>query len=159
VNKPIHEKRRRGIRISVLLAAAFGIASPLLAGNEAILPPGWDPSVADTVDYLQTELEQEQAQQGINRLTGQISSLLDAELFIAYVRLFDHLEQRAQTTLKREQAEWLKQRTKVTNLAGQKEEGGSASSMESNDAFADFTRKRIQLLNDRLKKLGVKSGE
>jgi uncharacterized protein YecT (DUF1311 family) len=159
VNKPIHEKRRRGIRISVLLAAAFGIASPLLAGNEAILPPGWDPSVADTVDYLQTELEQEQAQQGINRLTGQISSLLDAELFIAYVRLLDHLEQRAQTTLKREQAEWLKQRTKVTNLAGQKEEGGSASSMESNDAFADFTRKRIQLLNDRLKKLGVKSGE
>jgi uncharacterized protein YecT (DUF1311 family) len=143
----------------VLLAAAFGIASPLLAGNEAILPPGWDPSVADTVDYLQTELEQEQAQQGINRLTGQISSLLDAELFIAYVRLLDHLEQRAQTTLKREQAEWLKQRTKVTNLAGQKEEGGSASSMESNDAFADFTRKRIQLLNDRLKKLGVKSGE
>ena len=143
----------------MLLAAAFGIASPLLAGNEAVLPPDWDPSVADTVDYLQTELEQEQAQQGINRLTGQISSLLDAELFIAYVRLLDHLEQRAQTTLKREQAEWLKQRTKVTNLAGQKEEGGSASSMESNDAFADFTRKRIQLLNDRLKKLGVKSGE
>jgi uncharacterized protein YecT (DUF1311 family) len=143
------------MKISVLLATIFGISSPLLAANEAILPRGWDPSVTDTVDYLQTELEQEQAQQGINRLTAQISSLLDVELFITYVRLFDHLEPTAQTTLKREQADWLKQRVKVTYLAGQKEEGGSASSMESNDAFADFTRKRIQLLNDRLKKLGI----
>ena len=143
----------------MLLVAAFGISSTMLAANEAILPNEWDPSITDTVDYLQTELEQEQAQQGINRLTGQISSLLDAELFITYVRLFDHLDPRAQTTLKREQADWLKQRTKVTHLAGQKEEGGSASAMESNDAFAEFTRKRIQQLNDRLKKLGVEAGQ
>jgi len=143
----------------VLLVTAFGISSPLLAANEAILPSGWDPSVTDAVDYLQTELEQEQAQQGINRLTAQISSLVDTELFVTYVRLFDHLDPRAQTTLKREQTDWLKQRVKVTYLAGQKEEGGSASSMESNYAFADLTRKRIQLLNDRLKKLGLEAGK
>jgi uncharacterized protein YecT (DUF1311 family) len=155
----MQRKRRHRMKISVLLATVFGISSPLLAANEAILPSGWDPSVTDAVDYLKTELEQEQAQQGINRLTAQISSLLDAELFITYVSLFDHLEPRAQTTLKREQADWLKQRVKVTYLAGQKEEGGSASSMESNYAFADFTRKRIQLLSDRLKKLGIEAGK
>jgi hypothetical protein len=75
----MQRRRRYGIRISVLLVAAFGISSTMLAANEAILPNGWDPSITDTVDYLQTELEQEQAQQGINRLTGQISSLLGVE--------------------------------------------------------------------------------
>jgi hypothetical protein len=39
----------------------------------------------------------------------------------------------------------------IRNFVGKKEEGGSASSMESNYAFAEFTGKRIQLLNDRLK--------
>ena len=75
----------------MLLLAAFGASLPLLAADETILPHGWDPSVTDAVDYLKSELETEQAQQGINRLTGHISSLLDAELFVTYVRLFEHL--------------------------------------------------------------------
>jgi uncharacterized protein YecT (DUF1311 family) len=144
---------RNRVRIWVLLLVALGISSPLLATAETILPDGWNPSVGDAIDYLKSELEQEQAQQGINRLTGQISDLLDAELFISYVRLLDQLDAKAQATLKQEQADWLKQREKVTYLAGKKEEGGSASPMESNYAFAEFTQKRIQLLGDRLKKL------
>jgi len=36
---------------------------------------------------------------------------------------------------------------------------GSASPMESNYAFAEFSGKRIQLLNDRLKKLGIEPGK
>jgi uncharacterized protein YecT (DUF1311 family) len=155
VNKSIRRKGRPGIRVLVFMLAAFPVSSPLLAANDAILPDDWSPSVTDTVDYLQNELEQEQAQQGINRLTAQISNLLDTELFIAYVRLFDHLDPRAQATLKRDQSDWLKQRMKAALLAAKKEEGGSASPMESNYAFAEFTRKRIQLLNDRLKRLGI----
>jgi uncharacterized protein YecT (DUF1311 family) len=75
------------------------------------------------------------------------------------VRLFDHLDPRAQAALKQEQADWLKRREKVTRLAGKREEGGNASPMESNYAFAEFTGKRIRLLNDRLKKLGIEPGK
>jgi uncharacterized protein YecT (DUF1311 family) len=155
----MRSKRRHKIRISVLLLVAFGASSPLLGADETILLHGWSPSVTNEVDYLKSELENEQGQQGINRLTGHISSLLDAELFVTYVRLFDHLDPRARTALKHEQANWLKQREKVTHLAGKRAVGGSASPMESNYAFAEFTAKRIQLLNDRLKKLGIEPGE
>jgi hypothetical protein len=91
MDNSMHRTSRHRIRISVLLLAAFGASLPLLAADETILPHGWDPSVTDAVDYLKSELETEQAQQGINRLTGHISSLLDAELFVTYVRLFEHL--------------------------------------------------------------------
>ena len=155
----IRRKHRRRISISVFLLAGLGASAPLLIADETILPHGWSPSVIDEVDHLKSELETEQAQQGINRLTGRISSLLDAELFVTYVRLFDHLDARAQAVLKKEQADWLKQREKVIRVAGKREDGGSASPMESNYAFSDFTAKRIQLLNDRLKKLGMEPHE
>jgi uncharacterized protein YecT (DUF1311 family) len=155
----ICRKHRRRISISVFLLAGLGASAPLLIADETILPHGWSPSVIDEVDHLKSELETEQAQQGINRLTGRISSLLDAELFVTYVRLFDHLDARAQAVLKKEQADWLKQREKVARVAGKREDGGSASSMESNYAFSEFTAKRIQLLNDRLKKLGMEPHE
>ena len=155
----IRRKHRRRISISVFLLAGLGASAPLLIADETILPHGWSPSVIDEVDHLKSELETEQAQQGINRLTGRISSLLDAELFVTYVRLFDHLDARAQAVLKKEQADWLKQREKVARVAGKREDGGSASPMESNYAFSDFTAKRIQLLNDRRKKLGIEPDE
>jgi uncharacterized protein YecT (DUF1311 family) len=150
-------RRKRGRRISILafLLAGLGASAPPVTADEMILPHGWSPSVIDEVDYLKSELETEQAQQGINRLTGHISSLMDAELFISYVRLSDHLDPRARAVLKKEQADWLKQREKVTGVAGKRADGGSASPMESNYVFSEFTGKRIQLLNDRLKKLGI----
>ena len=152
----ILRKLRRGIRLPLLLLTGVGTLSLRLAANDTILPHGWSPSLADEVDYLKSELESEQAQQGINRLTGHISSLLDAELFMTYVRLADRLDPKARAALKQEQADWLKQREKVTRLAGQRAEGGSARPMEENDAFAEFTEKRIELLNNRLKKFGAK---
>jgi uncharacterized protein YecT (DUF1311 family) len=45
----------------------------------------------------------------------------------------------------------------VTRIAGKREEGGSARPMEENDAFIEFTEKRIQLLNNRLKKVNLTS--
>ena len=39
----------------MLLLAAFSASLPLLAADETILPHGWDPSVADAVDYLKSE--------------------------------------------------------------------------------------------------------
>jgi len=150
-------KFRKDFRLPLLLLAAFGILAPRLVAEEPIVPRGWNPSLIDEIDYLKSELESEQAQQGINRLTGHISSLLDAELFMTYLRLADRLAPNARPALKQEQADWLKQREKVTRIAGKRAEGGSARPMEENDAFADFTERRIQVLNNRLKKLSLKS--
>jgi uncharacterized protein YecT (DUF1311 family) len=150
-------KLRKDIRLPLLFLAVFGILALRLVAEEPIAPQGWNPSLIDEIDYLKSELESEQAQQGINRLTGHISSLLDAELFMTYMRLTDRLDPKARPALKQEQANWLKQRDKVTRLAGMRAEGGSARPMEENNAFAEFTEKRIQLLNSRLKKLNLKS--
>ena len=145
-------KLGKAIWLPLPFLVAFGASSLRLAAEEPIVPQGWSPSLIDEINYLKSELESEQAQQGINSLTGHISSLLDAELFIIYVQLADRLDSKAKSALKQEQADWLKQRAKVTRIAGQKEEGGSASPMEENNAFVEFTEKRIKLLNDVLKK-------
>jgi len=150
-------KLRKDFRLPLPFLAAFAILAMRLVAEGPIVPQGWNPSLIDEIDYLKSELESEQAQQGINRLTGHISSLLDAELFMTYLRLADRLAPNARPALKQEQADWLKQREKVTRIAGKRAEGGSARSMEENYAFAEFTEKRIQLLNNRLKKLNLKS--
>jgi uncharacterized protein YecT (DUF1311 family) len=150
-------KLRKDICLPLVSLAAFGILAMRLVAEEPIVPQGWNPSLRDEIDYLKSELESEQAQQGINRLAGHISSLLDAELFMTYLRLADRLDSKARPALKKEQADWLKQREKVTRIAGKRSEGGSASPMEENNAFAEFTEKRIELLNNRLKKLNLKS--
>jgi len=150
-------KLRKDIRLPLLFLAAFGILAMRLVAEDSIVPQGWNPSLIGEIDYLKNELESEQAQQGINRLTGHISSLLDAELFMIYLRLTDRLDPKARSALKQEQTDWLKQREKVTRIAGKMAEGGSARPMEENNAFAEFTEKRIQLLSSRLKKLNLKS--
>jgi uncharacterized protein YecT (DUF1311 family) len=132
---------------------ALAVSSSLLHAGDSILPKGWDPSTTDAVDYLQQELQNETAQQGINRLTGHIASVLDAQLLVAYVKLYDRLDEKGQASLKEEQAQWLAKRQKTARAAAKSEEGGSASAMEGNTAYSDFTTKRIQALEARSKKL------
>jgi hypothetical protein len=52
----MQRKRRPKIRISVLLLAAFGASSPLLAAAETIFPHSWGPSVTDEISFLKSEL-------------------------------------------------------------------------------------------------------
>jgi uncharacterized protein YecT (DUF1311 family) len=138
------------------LFCALIVSSPLLHAGDSILPKGWDPSSADAVEYLQQELQNETAQQGINRLTGHIASVLDAQLLVAYVRLYDRLDEKGKSALKAEQSEWLAKRRAVARTAAKTDEGGSASPMDANVAFADFTTKRIKALEARVKKLGAR---
>jgi uncharacterized protein YecT (DUF1311 family) len=137
------------------LCLAFAISSPLLHAGDSILPKGWDPSTTDATDYLQQALQDEKAQQGINRLTSQIASVLDAQLLVAYVKLYERLDEKGKASLKEEQAQWLAKRKKTSLAAAKSEEGGSASSMEANMAFSDFTTKRLQSLGARSKKLAA----
>ena len=139
--------------MKLLAAICLALSSPLLLAGDSILPKGWDPSTADATDFLRQELQDEKAQQGINILTGHIASLLDAQLLVAYVRLYERLDDKGKASLKEEQAQWLAKRQKTATAAAKGEEGGSASSMEANTAFADFTTKRLQALEARSKKL------
>jgi uncharacterized protein YecT (DUF1311 family) len=132
---------------------AFAASSSLLHAADSILPKGWEPSTTDAVDYLQQALQDEKAQQGINLLTSHIASVLDAQLLVAYVELYERLDEKGKASLKEEQAQWLAKRHKNEMAAGKSEEGGSASAMEANTAFAAFTTKRIQALEARLKKM------
>ncbi len=132
-------------------------AARLLAADDNVLPRGWAPSVTDAVDYLSDELKQEKSQMGMNILSGHIASLLDAELLVVYVRLFDQLDPKSRAALRQEQAQWMSQREKIARTAGKKEQGGSAAAMESNTAFADVTLKRIHALGDRLKQSAGKT--
>jgi len=144
--------------MKLLPAICFALAasSSFLHAADSILPKGWEPSTTDAVDYLQQALQDEKAQQGINRLTGHIASVLDAQLLVAYVELYDLLDEKGKASLKEEQAQWLTKRHKNALAAAKGEEGGTASSMEANTAFADFTTKRLQALEARSKKLTSK---
>jgi uncharacterized protein YecT (DUF1311 family) len=138
--------------LPALLFALAVWSSPLHAGD-SILPKGWAPSTTEATDYLEQALQSENAQQGINRLSGNIASLLDAQLLVAYVRLYERLDEKGQGALKAEQTLWLAKRHQTALAAARTAEGGSASAMEANTAFGDFTTKRIHALDARLKKL------
>jgi len=141
------------MKLLAAICLALAASSPLLRAGDSILPKGWDPSTDDATAYLQQALQDEQAQQGINRLTGHIASVLDAQLLVAYVKLYERLDEKGKAAFKEEQAQWLAKRQKTARAAAKTEEGGSASSMEANTAFADFTTKRLQALEARLKKM------
>jgi uncharacterized protein YecT (DUF1311 family) len=145
------------MKLLPVLCCALAVSSSLLHAGDSILPKGWAPSTADAVEFLQQELQSETAQQGINRLTGHIADVLDAQLLVAYVKLYDRLDEKGKSALKEEQTQWLAKRQKTAKAAAKSEEGGSASSMEANTAFSDFTTKRIQALEARSKKLSADS--
>jgi uncharacterized protein YecT (DUF1311 family) len=135
------------------LCFALALSAPFLRAGDSILPKGWNPSTIDAKDYLDRALQDEKSQQGMNRLTGHIASVLDAQLVVAYVKLYERLDEKGRAALKEEQTQWLAKRQKTALAAARSEEGGSASPMEANTAFADFTTKRLQALEARLKKL------
>jgi uncharacterized protein YecT (DUF1311 family) len=140
------------MKLLASICLALAALSPLLSAGDSILPKGWEPSTTEATDYLQQALQDEKAQQGINQLTGHIASVLDAQLLVAYVKLYERLDEKGKAALKEEQAQWLAKRQKAAKVAARSEEGGSASSMEANTAFADLTTKRLQALEARLKK-------
>ena len=121
-----------------------------------IVPDGWLPALAPSIRYALEELKETNAQLGMNLLSRYIADMTDAQLFIAYVRLYEKLPAKERAALMAEQATWLKERPKAA-AAGVESEGGSLAPLEANNAEVTFTEKRLADLRARLKALSKKS--
>ena len=117
--------------------------------EKAILPREWRPDLSSAGEWLEQDLKETQAQQGMNRLTRCLADLKDAELLTIYVRLYETLNSQEQRALLQDQTRWLKKRSKAAEDAIESE-GGSLAPTEANSAEAKFTEKRIAELKKRL---------
>ena len=91
----------------------------------------------------------------MNRLSREVADMTDAQLFIAYVRLYEKLGPKERAALLAEQTKWLKARVKAAE-DGVESEGGSLAPLEANNAEVTFTEKRLAELRARLKDLPAK---
>ena len=120
-----------------------------------IIPADWLPALAPSIQSALDDLKQANAQMEMNRISRQIADMTDAQLFIAYVRLYERLPQKERDALVAEQAKWLKARVKAAQ-DGVESAGGSLAPFEANNAELTFTEKRLAELRARLKALGAK---
>ena len=145
-----------------LLAAAFACTiaaiAPIHAQSTAtpIIPEGWLPALAPSIEAALEQLKEATAQTEMNRLSRHVADMTDAQLFIAYVRLYEKLPPKERTALAAEQAKWLKARVKAAE-AGVESKGGSLAPLEANNAEVTFTEKRLAELRARLKTASAKS--
>lgn len=123
------------------------------AGAEAksrIIPEDWLPVLSPSIDSALQNLKEANSQSEMNQLSRHVADMTDAQLFIAYVRLYEKLPPKAQKQLAEEQAQWLKKRPKVAK-AGIESAGGSLAPLEANNAEVTYTEKRLAELRARLK--------
>ena len=114
-----------------------------------ILPREWRPDTTEACEWLDQDLTEMEAQQGMNRLSRCLADLKDAELFVIYVQLFEILPEPERQSLIREQKQWLVARKKAAKKAVDSE-GGSLAPYEANSAEMKFTERRIAELGKRL---------
>jgi len=121
-----------------------------------MIPEDWLPALSPSLTSALSQLKEAETQGEMNSLSRQIADRTDAQLFIAYVRLYERLGPSERKTLHDEQARWLTQRTK-TAREGVESKGGSLAPLEANNAEVTFTEKRLSELRARLKALGGKN--
>ena len=139
----------------MLGSSAFAQSKKASGTNPKIIPAEWIPALAPSIKAALGDLEEANSQPEMNRLSRQVADMTDAQLFIAYVRLYERLPQKERDALLAEQAKWLKARTKAAE-DGVESEGGSLAPLEANNAAVTFTEKRLAELRARLKALDAK---
>ncbi|HSH40144.1 MAG TPA: lysozyme inhibitor LprI family protein [Chthoniobacterales bacterium] len=130
-------------------AAAQTKATP---AQSKIIPAEWLPALAPSIKSALDDLKDANSQVQMNLLSRQVADMTDAQLFIAYIRLYERLPQKERDALLAEQAKWLKARTKAAT-DGVESQGGSLAPLEANNAELTFTEKRLAELRARLKAL------
>jgi uncharacterized protein YecT (DUF1311 family) len=143
------------MRLQFLTAAltfAFAAIAPVQAQTKPtpMIPEGWLPALAPSIEAALERLKEANAQMEMNLLSRQIADMTDAQLFIAYVRLYEKLPPKERAALVAEQAKWLKARQKEA-AAGVASKGGSLAPLEANNAEVTYTEKRLAELRARLK--------
>jgi uncharacterized protein YecT (DUF1311 family) len=114
-----------------------------------ITPKQWRPDAATAIEWLEQDLQETKAQQGMNKLSRCIADLKDAQLFGVYIRLAEYLSAADRQKLRQEQENWLLAREKYTEEHIESH-GGSLAPLEANKAEIKFTEKRIVELTKRL---------
>ena len=114
-----------------------------------IVPDDWLPALAPSIKSSLSDLKEAETQASMNALSREVAEMTDAQLFIAYVRLYERLSTKERAALYAEQAKWLKARAKAARDAQAK--GGSLAPLEANNAELTLTEKRLDELRARLK--------
>lgn len=123
-----------------------------------IVPAEWTPALAPSIKSALADLKDANSQAEMNLRSRQVADMTDAQLFIAYIRLYERLPQKERDALLAEQTKWLKARAKAA-ADGVESEGGSLAPLEANNAELTFTEKRLAELRGRLKGVGAKKEE
>lgn len=139
---------------AIVLLGTF-ISTPSSVAQTNITPPDWLPALSPSIRAALEQLKVADTQAEMNSLSRQVAEMTDAQLFIAYVRLYEKLGTKARAALLAEQTKWLKARTKAASDAVESE-GGSLAPLEANSAEVTFTEQRLAELRARLKTLGAK---
>src|SRR6186713_749417 len=130
----------------VALAVTFVLIQPCAAQTKSkIIPDDWLPALAPSIESALDRLKDANSQMEMNLLSRQIADMTDAQLFVAYVRLYEKLPAKDRAALVAEQEKWLKARSKAA-AAGVESEGGSLAPLEANNAEVTFTEKRLKEL-------------
>jgi len=147
--------RMRLFSIVAALFVCLPVWSPSLSAQTKpkIIPADWLPALSPSIKSALEQLKEANSQSEMNSLSRQVADMTDAQLFIAYVRLYESLSATERTKLMQEQSEWLKKRTKAAK-DGVESEGGSLAPLEASNAEVTYTEKRLAELRARLKAAG-----
>ena len=131
---------------TLLIAPAMCAAEP----STKIIPTDWLPALAPSITSALAQLKEANSQGEMNALSRQVAEMTDAQVFIAYVRLYERLSPKERQALFAEQAKWLKAREKAAK-DGVESTGGSLAPLEASSAAVTFSEKRLAELRARLK--------
>lgn len=116
-----------------------------------IVQDDWSPYLESASELLYDSLQEGQVTQGkMNYVSANVAAITDAQLFVVYTKLFQTLSATDQIDLYREQEEWRTARRAYAE-SQMDSEGGSLARLERNEAFREFTKKRIEELSARIK--------
>ncbi|MBA3883059.1 MAG: DUF1311 domain-containing protein [Chthoniobacterales bacterium] len=148
------------MRIAIIAISALVAASTAFAADSTsrVIPADWLPALSPSITSALQQLKHADSQSEMNLLSRQVADMTDAQLFIAYVRLYERLGPKEQQKLRDEQSRWLKQRSKAARDAVESQ-GASLAPLEANNAEVTFTEKRLVELRARLKALGKKDSD
>lgn len=118
-----------------------------------MIPEDWLPALSPSINSALAQLKKADTQAEMNARSREVADMTDAQLFIAYVRLYEQLDAAERKKLHDEQIRWLKQRAKAAR-EGVESKGGSLAPLEANNAEVTFTEKRLAELRTRLKAVG-----
>ncbi len=112
-----------------------------------LLRSDWEPYFEPTIDYLMAQVEEGHVgQQGMNRLTAQVSELLESILYILTLRALATATIAERRRLLREHQEWQEIRHREAHAASLEMEGGTGAPLLYGVTFNTMTEERIEYM-------------